>query len=142
MQSRILTKDRMGNAGYHQNGKPNWWARVGDNFLDIPKVRGDQRLHAIVDVPPGTLVHCGAGKGKVKTIRESVRTIALDAPLPYPYIDVWYEEPNGEEGGEWIVSIAREDGDNTISTHADEDDAKQAAQVEAAYRGLIVKTSP
>jgi hypothetical protein len=68
----------MSNTGYHQNGQPNWWARVGSGadarFLEIPRTRGDSRLCVMVDVPPGTVVHIGAGKGTYKTIRETVRT--------------------------------------------------------------------
>lgn len=29
MKSRLTTTDRMSNTGYHSNGKPNWWARIG-----------------------------------------------------------------------------------------------------------------
>ena len=76
--SRLTTTQRMSNTGYHQNGKPNWWARIGSGdsaqFLRIPKVRGDEILSAEVDVPPGTTVHCGAGKGTYKTVRETVVT--------------------------------------------------------------------
>lgn len=58
----------MSNSGYHRSGKPNWWARLGsgDNvtWLEIPKVRGDQYLSCEVDVPPGTKVYIGCGKGK------------------------------------------------------------------------------
>lgn len=68
----------MSNTGYHQNGKPNWWARVGQGsdaeFLVIPKVRGDNELDVVVNVPPGTTVHIGAGKGSHKTIRQTVTT--------------------------------------------------------------------
>lgn len=28
-KSKLTTTDRMSNTGYHANGKPNWWARVG-----------------------------------------------------------------------------------------------------------------
>lgn len=76
--SRLTTTDCMSNTGYHQNGKPNWWARIGSGdsarFLPIPKVRGDAILDCEVDVPPGTTVHCGAGKGSYKTVRETVIT--------------------------------------------------------------------
>lgn len=76
--SRLTTTQRMSNTGYHQNGKPNWWARIGSGdsarFLRIQKVRGDEILDVDVDVPPGTTVHCGAGKGSHKTIRETVVT--------------------------------------------------------------------
>lgn len=82
MKSRIKTKYCMTNTGYHSNGKPTWWARVGKGdgatFLEIPDVRGDYRLDCIVDVPPGTTVHCGAGKGTHKTVRETVVTTAVD----------------------------------------------------------------
>ena len=76
--SRLTTSDRMSNTGYHQNGKPNWWARVGSGdsarFLPIPRVRGDEILDCEVDVPPGTTVYCGAGRGSHKTVRETVVT--------------------------------------------------------------------
>lgn len=76
--SKLTTTTRMSNTGYHQNGKPNWWARVGQGesvkFLIIPKTRGDEYLDCEVDVPTGTTVYCGAGKGNYKTVRETVKT--------------------------------------------------------------------
>lgn len=79
MKSRIRTSNRMSNTGYHQNGKPNWWARIGngDNaqWVSIPRVRGDDILDCLVDLPVGTTVFCGAGKGSYKTIRETVVTV-------------------------------------------------------------------
>lgn len=78
MKSRLKSTSSMSNTGYHQNGKPHWWARIGQgddaSFLPIPKVRGDNNLDVIVDVPPGTTVHIGAGKGSHKTIRQAVVT--------------------------------------------------------------------
>ena len=72
----------MSNTSYHQNGKPCWWARVGSGdsarFLSIPRVRGDEHLDCEVDVPPGTTVYIGAGKGTHKTIRETVESEPLD----------------------------------------------------------------
>lgn len=74
----------MSNTGYHANGKPCWWARVGSGaaatFLEIPEVRGDQVLRCEVDLPPGTTVFCGAGKGTHKTVRETVVTLKIDSP--------------------------------------------------------------
>jgi len=82
MQSRLKTTDRMSNKGYHANGKPTWWARVGAGgdakFLQIPWTRGDDYLDCIVDVPPGTEVYCGAGKGSHKTVRQTVVTVAVE----------------------------------------------------------------
>ncbi len=82
MKSRIVTKNRMSNTGYHQNGKPNWWARIGSGnsvqWVTIPRVRGDEPLDCIVDVPPGTTVCCGAGKGSYKTVRETIVTVAVE----------------------------------------------------------------
>lgn len=79
MSSRIITNSRMSNTGYHQNGKPNWWARIGSGadarFLNIPRVRGDEILDCVVDVPVGTTVYCGAGRGSYKTVRETVVTV-------------------------------------------------------------------
>ena len=76
--SKIETKNRMSNTGYHANGKPNWWARVGTGddakFITIPWTRGDSCLSCEVDLPAGTTVYCGAGKGTHKTIRETVVT--------------------------------------------------------------------
>lgn len=76
--SRIKTTQRMSNTGYHANGKPNWWARIGEGdsarFLRIPPVRGDKYLDIEVDLPAGTTVYCGAGKGSHKTVRETVVT--------------------------------------------------------------------
>lgn len=69
----------MSNTGYHANGKPNWWARIGQGvdaeFVKIPAIRGDQKLDVEVDLPIGTVVNVGAGKGKYKTIRETVKVI-------------------------------------------------------------------
>lgn len=82
MPSRLKTTDRMSNTGYHQNGKPTWWARVdtddGAQFVKIPFTRGDNYLDAIVDLPPGTEVHCGAGKGRYKTVRQTVITTEVE----------------------------------------------------------------
>ena len=78
MTSRIRTTTRMSNTAYHQLGKPNWWVRIGAGdtarFLRIPQVRGDAYLDVEVDLPPGTTVYCGAGKGSHKTVRETVVT--------------------------------------------------------------------
>jgi hypothetical protein len=72
----------MSNTGYHANGKPNWWARIGSgegaSFLSIPRVRGDENLDVVVDVGPGTVVFCGAGKGTYKTVRQTVTTEAIE----------------------------------------------------------------
>ncbi len=77
--SRIITSNRMSNTGYHQNGKPTWWARIGSGdsvqWVSIPRVRGDERLDCVVDLPVGTQVFCGAGKGSYKTVRETVVTV-------------------------------------------------------------------
>lgn len=81
MKSRLRSTVRMSNTGYHQNGKPNWWARLGRGesaqFLNIPHVRGDNMLDIEVDLPPGTEVFIGAGRGTVKTIRETSVTDTL-----------------------------------------------------------------
>ena len=83
MTSKLESAGRMSNTGYHQNGKPCWWARIGSGdgarFLTIPRVRGDQMLSCVVDVEPGTVVSIGAGKGPHKTIRETVITTAVKA---------------------------------------------------------------
>lgn len=80
-KSCLKTTERMSNTGYHENNKPNWWARVGSGstatWLAIPWVRGDRTLEVEVDVPPGTVVHCGAGKGDHKTVRATVTTTML-----------------------------------------------------------------
>jgi len=81
MNSRIVTESRMSNTGYHLNSKPFWWARVGKGsgayFIEIPRVRGDEILDCIVDLPPGTTVFCGAGRGQSKTVRETVVTLPI-----------------------------------------------------------------
>jgi hypothetical protein len=81
-KSRILSSDRMSNSGYHANGKPNWWVRVGKgdsaSFIEIDAVRGDQKLDVEVDLPVGTTVYIGAGKGTNKTIRETVETTMIE----------------------------------------------------------------
>ena len=82
-QSKIRTRNAMSNTGYHQNGKPTWWARVGSGdaaeFVKIPWTRGDSKLECIVGLPVGTTVYCGAGKGERKTIRETVVTVAIES---------------------------------------------------------------
>lgn len=82
MKSKLTTRGRMSNTGYHANGKPTWWARVGQGsdakFVEIPWTRGDSVLDCVVDLEPGTTVFCGAGKGNHKTIRETVVTVAID----------------------------------------------------------------
>lgn len=71
----LKSTQRMSNSGYHRSGKPNWWARVGTGseakFLPIPRVRGDEYLTAEVDLPEGTEVFIGAGKGK-DSVRETI----------------------------------------------------------------------
>jgi hypothetical protein len=80
MSSKLRSTTSMSNTGFHANGKPNWWARTGQGtdaqFLTIPRVRGDQNLDCTVDVPPGTTVFIGAGKGSHKTVRQTVVTTA------------------------------------------------------------------
>ena len=56
-----------------------WWARIGSGptarFLDLDgKHRADRKLMAIVDVPPGTEVVVGAGRGK-DAVRLTVTTV-------------------------------------------------------------------
>lgn len=47
---RLKSDDRMSNRQYHAQGKPTWWARIGDRFIDIPYTRGDDILDAVVVV--------------------------------------------------------------------------------------------
>lgn len=78
-RSRLKTSERMSNTGYHENGKPNWWARTAaGGFIDLPRVRGDKELDCTVELPPGTEVFCGAGKGTRKTVRETVTTTEIE----------------------------------------------------------------
>lgn len=81
-QSRLKTTERMSNTGYHANGKPNWWARIGSGdsaeWVDIPRTRGDRVLDCVVNLPPGTTIFCGAGKGNYKTVRQTVTTTAIE----------------------------------------------------------------
>ena len=76
--SRLRSTSRMSNTGYHANGQPNWWARIGTgstaSFIEIDRVRGDHILDVEVSVPPGITVYIGAGKGTYKTVRETVVT--------------------------------------------------------------------
>ncbi len=97
MKSKIASSRSMSNTGYHANGKPTWWARVGKGdsatFLDVGHVRGDHALEVEVDVPPGTIVYIGAGKGDHKTVRETVTTTAIaptEADGPEAMI-AWHE---------------------------------------------------
>lgn len=62
----VTTTQRMSNGGYHRCGKPNWWARVGSDFLSIPRTRGDEFLTFTVPshLPAGTRIDMGAGSGK------------------------------------------------------------------------------
>ncbi len=80
--SLLKSTTKMSNTGYHANGKPNWWARVGKGddatWLEIPRTRGDAALECVVAVPPGTEVHIGAGKGSHKTVRETVVTAPVE----------------------------------------------------------------
>jgi len=73
----------MSNTGYHANGKPTWWARIGSGdgarFLTVPYTRGDRYLDCEVDVPPGTTVYIGAGKGTHKTVRQTVVTVEIES---------------------------------------------------------------
>lgn len=81
--SHLRSSSRMSNTGYHQNGQPTWWARVGSGsdaqWIEIPWTRGDRHLDCVVDLPVGTVVHIGAGKGSRKTIRETVTTTAIES---------------------------------------------------------------
>jgi hypothetical protein len=76
--SKLKTTDRMSNTGFNLNGRPNWWARVGTGnaakWVSIPYTRGDDYLECEVDLPVGTEVFCGAGKGSRKTVRQTVIT--------------------------------------------------------------------
>lgn len=62
----VKSTDRMSNSGYHRSGKPNWWLRRTDkgdgNFVDIPRVRGDEKLDIKLDLEPGKYT-AGAGRG-------------------------------------------------------------------------------
>ncbi len=80
------SKDRMSNSGYHRCSKPNWWARVGDSFLEIGRQRGDVYLEIPRDMfdglrgaagEPETVIYYGVGP---KYSRDSIRgTIKLKA---------------------------------------------------------------
>ena len=35
---------RMSNSGYHRQGQPTWWARIGSRFLAIPRQRADEYI--------------------------------------------------------------------------------------------------
>jgi len=79
--SRLQTTQRMSNSGYHRAGQPAWWARIGDGadatFLRLPSRRGDRCLDVAVDVPVGTAVVCGAGRGS-DAVRQTVTTAVPD----------------------------------------------------------------
>jgi hypothetical protein len=81
----IRSTDRQSNSGYHRSGKKTWWVRIGDRFLDIPKVRGDQYLSCEVDVHPGTKVQIGVGRRDRDGVRETVTTQPL--PVADPTFD-------------------------------------------------------
>lgn len=91
MPSRLKSTNRMSNTGYHANGKPNWWARIGSGndakFIEIPRVRGDEYLDCVVDLPAGTTVFIGAGKGTHKTVREKLVTEMIDNETIFAVID-------------------------------------------------------
>lgn len=71
---------KMSNTAYHQTGKPTWWAYYKDSnnstvWLELPKVRGDQKLRANVTVPDDFvgIIYYGVGKAGAKgSIREKV----------------------------------------------------------------------
>ncbi len=105
-RSKLTSTDRMSNSGYHANGQPTWWARIGKGdsatFLEIPKVRGDSKLDVEVDLPPGTIVYIGAGKGSNKTVRETVETTAIEpseADGPAAWI-AWHEHRHTVHAGQ------------------------------------------
>lgn len=75
--SRIVSSKRQSNSGFHRSGQPKWWARTGEGatarFLNLEKTRGDRHLDCEVDVPVGTEVTIGVGRGK-DGVRECVTT--------------------------------------------------------------------
>jgi hypothetical protein len=81
---KLNSKTSMSNSGYHRCNKPNWWARVDSGpdagtFLTIPRVRGDEKLSVVVDVPVGTVVVIGCGTGK-DGVREKYKYAPKAAP--------------------------------------------------------------
>jgi len=72
---------RMSNSGYHRCGKPNWWARVGDRFLDIGQQRGDDYLEISREIIESlrtderVTVHYGCGPKWSKDCRRGSFTI-------------------------------------------------------------------
>ena len=64
----------MSNRQYYRQGKATWWARVEDNFLQIPRTRGDYHLEFSYEIPSdaeGKIeINIGAG-----TWRQGVREV-------------------------------------------------------------------
>lgn len=77
--SRLRTTDRMSGTPYRRAGQPTWWARIDHDdadaeWVEIGDVAGNRTIDRIVDVEPGTTVHCGVSRGK-GAIRETVITV-------------------------------------------------------------------
>jgi len=59
----LISDEKMSNRQWYLQGKPYWWVRIDDEFLKIPKTRGDKILDVYVDInrePPFT-IHFGVG---------------------------------------------------------------------------------
>lgn len=73
---RVKSDNRMSNTRYHASGKPCWWIRIGDTFLDIPRVRGDEYLDVTIDVDrhptERIMVYYGVGPKDRHGVRESM----------------------------------------------------------------------
>ena len=81
---RVASWRSMSNTGYHQMGKPTWWAYYKDkgetNFVNVPYLRGDRELDVKITVPEHVeKVYIGAGKkpryGSDKSYRETVDAV-------------------------------------------------------------------
>lgn len=82
MRSRIQSRTRLNSVQYHRQGEPKWWARVGQGesatYIKISPIRGDEHLHADVDLPPGTTVFLGIDNSDIS---ETTTTIAPKAKV-------------------------------------------------------------
>jgi len=78
---------KMSNRQWHIHGKPYWWARIGDNFLSIPRVRGDNMLDIYVDIEkePPFVIHYGVGSKNKYGVRETLK--AESSEVQYPLYD-------------------------------------------------------
>lgn len=79
MTFQLKSQSRMSNRQYQRFGKPRWWARTNDGFLDLPYVRGDDYLDVSVEIPDDCKeIVIGCGPNNRYGIREIVEVSDSD----------------------------------------------------------------